>query len=448
MSSEIPRVSLFDDLRINVCHALPYYLRGIFARHPMLYQCLSRLGCHPFSPRFGNQIRRKYGSNYVYANMLGRKTLLVFDNAAVQQILGRSPAVYAESSQKRAGMSHFQPQAATVSRGSEWESRRRFNDIVLESEQRIHSRAKDFVPKVQEVARRPHRQWKDFRDSFHSIMLQVMFGRDDPESRELSERQRTLMMRGNRLFGAPRSRLLNQFHASLRSFMQDPAARGLASLCPHAPQSVSTKPTHRMAHWMFAMRDSLAINTARALALLVTHSEHLAQVREELPVELGTQPDSIHDLTYLEWCIHEAMRLWPSTPLLVRETTQADRLRDRVIPPRTQVLISNNHHHRDTSAYPDADRFVPDRWRGVDVNYKFNHFSNGPQVCAGKNLAMLLAKSFLSEALRANHYRLLRPRIRTDEPIPYTYNHFKLRFECTAAREVTQRSYTEVVTQS
>ena len=123
------------------------------------------------------------------------------------------------------------------------------------------------------------------------------------------------------------------------------------------------------------------------------------------------------------------MRLWPTTPLLIRELIKPDTLHGEVVPGGTQVLIFNNFHHRDTDTYPDADRFRPEMWAGSPTLYQFNHFSNGRQVCAGKNLALFLAKAVLATLLDGHRYRLVHPTLQPDQPLPQMYNYFKIQFD-------------------
>jgi cytochrome P450 len=191
-------------------------------------------------------------------------------------------------------------------------------------------------------------------------------------------------------------------------------------------KTVIFSPLRFRSHWLFAMKDTLAENVARALALIVAHPFAEKRVREEMgQADLASAP-SIHGLTYLEACIQEAMRLWPTTPLLVRETVVADVLRDTVIPPATQVLILNSLNHRDDEALASADTFTPDRWQPGRIDFRFNHFSNGPQVCAGKDLALFVAKAVVATLLGESRYALVRPALDPSKPLPHAYNYYRL----------------------
>ncbi|HSP78584.1 MAG TPA: cytochrome P450 [Myxococcaceae bacterium] len=134
-------------------------------------------------------------------------------------------------------------------------------------------------------------------------------------------------------------------------------------------------------------------------------------------------------LRFLEGCVQEGMRLWPTTAILVREAVTDDTLRGRRVEAGTQVLILNGFNHRDRSAHAFADRFTPEYWLDDKVDFLFNHLSNGPQVCAGKPLALFLAKAVLARLLQSQRYTLRRPRLAADQPLPHAFNPFRVRLE-------------------
>jgi len=103
---------------------------------------------------------------------------------------------------------------------------------------------------------------------------------------------------------------------------------------------------------MFAMGDTLAINTARALALICAHLPAEERVGEELAQADLASPEGSISCRYLEGCVQEAMRLWPTTPILVRETVKEDVLGGATIPAGTQVIIINSFNHRDRETVP------------------------------------------------------------------------------------------------
>src|SRR5207302_784950 len=136
----------------------------------------------------------------------------------------------------------------------------------------------------------------------------------------------------------------------------------------------------------------------------------------------------VRGLTYLEGCIQEAMRLWPTTPMLAREMVAADTLGGATIPPGTQVLILNSFNHRDRETFPLADTFAPEqRVDGLArADYRFNHVSNGTQVCAGVHLLLFIAQAVIATLLSQDRFVLTKPKLDPSRPLPYAFDYFAL----------------------
>jgi cytochrome P450 len=272
----------------------------------------------------------------------------------------------------------------------------------------------------------PRLQWRHLDELFEQIASGIIFGTGPDQGRPLFDRLTRLMRESNRVFGLGKSKYFDAFYGDIRSQLGSPAPESLISLRAHTPSGESARVENQIPHWMFAIRETLAINTARALALLTSHPEHEEQVRGELlrPAEVTAQV--IHRLKYLEACVQEAMRLWPTTPFIAREAIHEDVVAGSTILPNTQVLILNTFNHRDRETNNTADTFYPGQWLDGAPNFPFNHFSGGPQECAGKHLALFIAKAVLATLLLKGRYVLERPRLNPRKPLPSMYNHFRL----------------------
>jgi cytochrome P450 len=123
---------------------------------------------------------------------------------------------------------------------------------------------------------------------------------------------------------------------------------------------------------MFAMMETLATNKTRTLALIVSHPNVEERVRQEIQKNETQTPKGIDALSYLEGCIQEVMRLWPTTPMLTRQTVQESVLGGNTIPSGTQIVILNGFNHRDWETDPDIGNFRPEFWLDKPVDYRFN----------------------------------------------------------------------------
>ena len=161
----------------------------------------------------------------------------------------------------------------------------------------------------------------------------------------------------------------------------------------------------------------------RALALLAAHPDDAARARDE--VTEGTL-----ELPFLRACVLESVRLWPTTPAILRDTTAAVRLGAATVPPGAAVMIFAPLFHRDPHL-ACADRFCPDLWRDrrASDEWPLVPFSAGPADCPGRNLVLLTASSLLARLMGDGTPRQARPALlRADEPLPATLSPFRLRF--------------------
>ena len=112
--------------------------------------------------------------------------------------------------------------------------------------------------------------------------------------------------------------------------------------------------------------------------------------------------NALTDPAYMDACLHEAMRLWPTTPMLSRETTRELDWDGVTVPANTQLVIVNSFNHRDRTRHEFADRFAPEAWinGGAADDWSFNHFSHGPQGCPGVALSLLVGRTMLATVLR------------------------------------------------
>jgi predicted ester cyclase len=282
-----------------------------------------------------------------------------------------------------------------------------------------------------------HLEWSDFDDLFERITLQIIFGRRARNDRTLTRTLQKLMRESNRGFALRKSKHFDAFYGMIRGYLADPEENSLVALSARGLGDSALKVENQIPHWMFAMWETLATNCARALALIVEHPEAEARARAEMARADLSTPDGIHSLKYLEGCLQEAMRLWPTTPMLARETVYQTALGGESIPPGTQVLILNNFNHRDRQRLAFADSFSPELWLDGREDYRFNHLSNGPQVCAGKELVFFIGKAVLATLLSNDRYLLLQPALDTTKPLPYTYNYFRIVF---ARRPITEEA--------
>ncbi|PSN42807.1 Cytochrome P450 4c3 [Blattella germanica] len=157
------------------------------------------------------------------------------------------------------------------------------------------------------------------------------------------------------------------------------------------------------------------------------------KVVEEIESILG--PDSerrftmkdLQEMKYLECCIKEALRLYPSVPVIARHLTEdieiVKNARDPkcnsiplfttnylfisahyTIPAGTTAIIVTYMLHRNPQIYPQPEKFNPDNFLPENVlgrhPYAYIPFSAGPRNCIGQKFAILEEKAVIASVLR------------------------------------------------
>jgi hypothetical protein len=267
-------------------------------------------------------------------------------------------------------------------------------------------------------------RWDPWNEAFRRITRRVVLGDAAADDSDLSETLAEMMSEANGMPGATSERY-PAFITRLGRYVSAAEPESLVSRFGGAPADAETKPVGQIPHWLFANGDTLAINAFRALAAIASHPSQRAKVDAELAGH--------GDLPYLEACLEDAMRLWPTTTMLSRETVADTDWRGFEVPAGTQVLIPNTYLHRDRERIDYADRFAPDRWTSGEAGdeWSFNHFSRGPQGCPGAGLTLLIGKAVLARLLREHRVVLESPRLDPTRPLPHMLDYFGWRFRLT-----------------
>ncbi|XP_026471354.1 cytochrome P450 4c3-like [Ctenocephalides felis] len=118
---------------------------------------------------------------------------------------------------------------------------------------------------------------------------------------------------------------------------------------------------------------------------------------------LATTQD-LQKMQYLERCIKEVLRLYPSVPLISRYNEEPLQLSKHLLPAGQTVHIHIFDLHRDATIYPEPERFDPDRFLPEQCAqrhpFAYIPFSAGPRNCIGQKFVLLEMKSVLSGILR------------------------------------------------
>ncbi|XP_070168058.1 cytochrome P450 4C1-like [Polyergus mexicanus] len=173
--------------------------------------------------------------------------------------------------------------------------------------------------------------------------------------------------------------------------------------------------------FMFAGHDTTAMSMTFALLLLAEHKDIQERVRIE--VETAMQENggkltmrSLQNLPYLDRCLKESLRLYPTAFFILRDVQEDVKLNSYIVPVGTILYLNIYGVHRDPNFWPnpevfDPDRFLPER-RQNRHPYSYLPFSAGPRNCIGQRFGLLEMKAMIAPLVH-NFYL---------EPIDYLKN--------------------------
>jgi len=145
------------------------------------------------------------------------------------------------------------------------------------------------------------------------------------------------------------------------------------------------------------------------LALLSRHPDIARRHRAEVGALCGDRPVTGGDLGALQLnrnILRESMRLFPPSWLFTREVVEPVQLREHVIPPGTQLLISPWAVHHSGRLWPNPEGFDPDRFDASVAPMTWIPFGGGPRKCLGSHYALAELQVMLATLVRVARFEL------------------------------------------
>jgi cytochrome P450 len=160
--------------------------------------------------------------------------------------------------------------------------------------------------------------------------------------------------------------------------------------------------------------------TANALAwtwyLLGRHAEAAARLEAEIDAVLaGRLPTAadVADLPFARMVLAESMRLYPPAWLLARIAVDDHEARGYIVPKGSLVVLSPWVAHRNSTYFPEPERFDPDRWCAARASgrprFSYFPFGGGSRGCMGEAFAWMEGVLVLAVFARRWRCQLLDP---------------------------------------
>lgn len=157
--------------------------------------------------------------------------------------------------------------------------------------------------------------------------------------------------------------------------------------------------------FMFEGHDTVAVALTFAILLLANHKDVQDRVRTEVNAVLEENGGkltitALQNLSYLERCLKETLRLYPSVFAIFRNIDEDVKLQSYTVPAGTQIHIDICNIHRNPEFWPNPDVFDPDRFLPELVQnrhpFAYVPFSAGSRNCIGQRFAMMELKTITS----------------------------------------------------
>ncbi|XP_028777565.1 3,9-dihydroxypterocarpan 6A-monooxygenase-like [Neltuma alba] len=162
--------------------------------------------------------------------------------------------------------------------------------------------------------------------------------------------------------------------------------------------------------------DTSALTTEWGLAELINHPSAMKKAREEIERVVGrrriVEESDIPNLPYLQAIVKETLRIHPTGPLVVRESSERCSVGGYEIAEKTQLFVNVWAIGRDPNYWENPEEFRPERFmmttseegggRGrkkqVDVrgqHFELIPFGSGRRGCPGTSLALQVVQANL-----------------------------------------------------
>ncbi|MCP3804386.1 hypothetical protein NLX83_34475 [Allokutzneria sp. A3M-2-11 16] len=145
--------------------------------------------------------------------------------------------------------------------------------------------------------------WDGFATMWWRLVRRIVLGDSAADDSRITARLKSLRENAKwSYFHRKHAEHREIFLRDIRSYVDRAEPGSLAERIAQLPKSADVRPESQVAHWLFAF-DAAGMATFRTLALLASH------------------PSIPRDQDHLRASVLESLRLWPTTPLVLRDST-------------------------------------------------------------------------------------------------------------------------------
>jgi hypothetical protein len=418
--------SNYDNMKMLILNII-IVNRGILAPNCFWYKISDLVLNDGTGINLYNKYKNKY-EDFAPTYMFNKKIYLVTNNTYIKTILDNSPTIFGVGDLKYKFFKSFMKKNVGVSNcpfikkknGCPWKMRRQINEFALNTN-KLHI----YASKYNNDIRKSLLKWKnktifEYNDFIKFAKLstsQVVFNTNKIHSDVFNIFNEANSIQVFYTKFDINKVAYNNYIKILKYYIKNPVNKSLIKLLVNETTD-EEELIHQIPHFIFPIVGLFVTIIPRLLVLLFNHRNILEKVVNEINSidETDVIADKIYTLSYLRKCILETVRL--NNPVITTFRTLLTDFRFNKkynFKKGTQFVILNNPVLREAEFFKKPNRFIPSRWTtDMEQSYYAISFSQGPQQCPGKELAIYLVQSFIFNFIKIK-------KINKNTPVKTTY---------------------------
>uniref|UniRef100_N1QQ45 Cytochrome P450 76C4 n=1 Tax=Aegilops tauschii TaxID=37682 RepID=N1QQ45_AEGTA len=169
-----------------------------------------------------------------------------------------------------------------------------------------------------------------------------------------------------------------------------------------------------------AANDTVSGTIEWAMAELLQDPQSMTKLQQELKSVVGSKThveySDIDQLPYLQAVVKETLRLHAVVPLVPNKAEATVKIQGHTVPKGSTVLVNVWAVHHDAEAWPEPNKFIPERFLQHEqevsfqgaADFRFVPFSAGRRTCLGLPMATRMIHAMLGSLLHCFEWTLPR----------------------------------------
>lgn len=378
------------------------------------------------STGYETYINLKQRGRFVKLNVLGKPIYLLTSIDDIKEMLDSSPDPFAAGILKKNFFSTFMTRNVGISDGDEWVRRRKYNDIVLETDH-VHYLLSTFSEYIKEKLHdlKPN-NFSTFSEATRQITSKIIFG-----TYKYNDIIFKIFKQADSILSATLGvNYIDQndlliYENYLKKQMHNPRPNCLLYFGNKHHTTLPEKDIiEQIPHWIFPIAGLFSVHLPRLLVLLLNHPSEYDIVKNEILNKRYLIKDN-----YIRKCILELFRLNNAVNSTFRGLIEPYSFSNTNVTfaAGTEFVFFNNPLLRDLFEHPN--QFVPSRWNlKLENEYIALMFNQGNQRCPGKELTISLLQASCVSFLEMCNFNLKTNIQLNTKHIPYLINPCTIEF--------------------